>query len=92
MNNEMILNARELKTREVIASLAALLASPLKWLNAYYGHVLGRAISTRQTLSLLHVQVAFLFTVLPSDCHLMLRLACAAWLLLALRHCREELG
>lgn len=62
---------------------------PLRALTYYYSRVLERRLSTKQTLSLLNAQLAFLMTVFPVDCSVVLRLACAGWLVAALMRCRE---
>ena len=55
--------------------IRALLSKPICLFASYYSAVLGREISMRQTLLLLNAQLAFVFTVMPVDAHLIGRAA-----------------
>lgn len=85
----MILNIRESKFDAVINIVATTVRRPLLWLTSYYTRVLERPVSLRQTLLLVNAQLAFLATVLPAECPLLLRLLSLAWLVSALLKCRE---
>ena len=93
MKREMVITparpAVELKS--VSEKVAMAIRMPLQSLSRYYSSVLERQISIRQTLSLLHVQAAFVFAVFPVDGPLLLRSICAAWLWYAIRQCRRQL-
>lgn len=93
MKREMVITpvrpAVELKS--VSERLAKAIRMPLQSLSRYYAAVLERPVSIRQTLSLLHVQIAFVFAVFPVGGPLLLRGLCAAWLWYALKQCRREL-
>jgi len=91
MNNEMILNNREQRIDLVLNQAALSARKPLQRLASYYGQVLERRLSIKQTLCLLNAQLAFVMTVFPVDCAVLLRLACGAWLVSALLKCRNEL-
>lgn len=91
MNNEMILNAKETRRNCVDNQLTACFDRPLSLLTRYYGEVMERRLTTRQTLHLLNSQVAFLMTVFPSM-PLMLRLLCLTWFVGAVLKCREKLA
>lgn len=91
MNNEMILNAREEKMNVVMNQVAAAIRRPLGMLTDYYSGVLNKKLSTKQTLSLLNAQCAFIFTVF-SGCSLMLRALLLAWLVGALLKCKRLFG
>jgi len=67
------------------------LRTPFEWLRKYYGRVLEREVSMRQTWQLIHAQVAFVCAVFPVDGSLLLRLACFVWLFYTLRVCRQSL-
>ena len=59
-------------------------------ISRYYSQVLGKQLSTRQTLTLINAQAAFFMTVFPADCTLTVRGICAAWLVSALIKCRNS--
>ncbi len=91
MNNEMILNSRETRLYTVVNLLSAAVRRPLDWLTLYYIRALARPVSRRQTLVLVNAQLAFLATVLPAECPVVVRLLALAWLVSAVLKCREEL-
>lgn len=87
MNNEMILNAKEMRNNSVDNHLTACFGRTLTLLTRYYGDVLERQLSTRQTLHLLNAQLAFLMTVFPSM-SMVLRVLCLTWFVCAVLKCR----
>lgn len=91
MEKNLILTPENTLTA-VSERLACLLRRPIGWLAAYYGDVLGRPVSLRQTLHLLHAQLAVAAAVVPTDGPLLLRAACMAWSLHALLACKRALG
>lgn len=95
MKKEMTLQAPATgfeRASECVKPVSRLLLLPLAWLAAYYGAVLGRRVTLRQTLHLVHVQAALLFAVFPADCPLLLRGVCCAWLVSALLWCRRAMA
>jgi hypothetical protein len=91
MNNQMIMNTRETRLDVVLNTVATGVRRPLLWLTSYYMRVLERNVSPRQTLLLVNAQLAFLATVLPAECPVLLRLMALAWLVGALLKCKEAL-
>ena len=98
MKKEMTLQANErlnLSVNQLTAAVCKPLVSavrkPLLTLARYYSAVLERPVNVQQTLHLLNAQTAFFFTVFPADCALLLRGACAAWLIHALMQCKRAL-
>ena len=91
MNNNMILNVREVKTGTVMNALMATAQCPLQLLANYYGRMLGRSVTMRQTLSLVNAQLAFVMTVFTVMSPL-LRCLCLMWLVGSLLKCRSELS
>jgi hypothetical protein len=91
MNNEMTLTTRENHLDLVMNMIAMSVRRPLHGLSVYYSHVLERRINLRQTLLLINAQLAFAATAFPTECPVLLRIACGAWLVSALLKCREEL-
>lgn len=71
--------------------IRALLSKPICLFASYYSAVLGREISMRQTLLLLNAQLAFVFTVMPVDAHLIGRAVCCVWFLRAVTAYRKAL-
>lgn len=67
------------------------LLMPINWLRNYYGSVLGKEITIRQTALLLNVQAAFAMSALPVDGSSLMRLACCGWFIYALKCCKDEL-
>lgn len=95
MKKEMTLQAPMVgivSASDCLKPVARLLAKPLVRLAAYYGAVLGERVTLRQTLHLLHVQVALLLAVFPVDCPLLLRGVCGVWLVSALLKCRRAMA
>ena len=91
MNNEMILNAREEKMNVVMNQVAAAVRRPLSMLTDYYSSVLNKKLSTKQTLTLLNAQLAFVMTVF-AGCSLPVRALLLAWLVGALLKCKRLFG
>jgi hypothetical protein len=90
MNNEMTMTASGVKTAQVMKMVAMAINRPLNVLSLYYGNVLGRKMSIKQTLCLLNAQVAFIMAVFPA-CSLFLRVLFVVWLVTAVMKCREML-
>lgn len=100
MKNEMILSAEASANTTMVENTTGI--TPPAWriatlagrtgslLAGYYSQLLGTKVTVRQTLLLLNAQTAFLFTVFPADCHMLLRCACARWLVSALLKCRNS--
>ncbi|MBO4827779.1 MAG: hypothetical protein J5506_11215 [Prevotella sp.] len=57
----------------------------------YYSSVLERPLDTRQTLLLIHSQVAFALAAFPVECPLLLRAAFALWFGWSVRVCKQNL-
>lgn len=93
MKQEMVITPvrQAVELKSVSYRVAMFIRKPLLWLSHYYSMVMERSISIRQTLALLHVQIAFVFAVFPVGGSLLLRAACAAWLWYAVKHCRRQL-
>lgn len=93
MKQEIIITPvrQTVELKSVSYKVAMAIRMPLLWLSRYYSMVMERPVSIRQTLSLLHVQLAFVFAVFPVAGPLVLRAACAAWLWYAVRQCRRQL-
>lgn len=89
MNNEMIFTAREQRLDLVLNQVALAINRPLRRLTSYYSKTLERELNVRQTLLLINAQLAFVMTVFPVDCHFLLRVLCACWLVKALHDCRK---
>lgn len=81
---------------KTLAAMLRLIVAPLLWLQDYYSACLNddcegnsrrtaRKLSMKETLQLLHVQVAFLFAVFPVSCPLLLRAVFTAWFVMTLR-------
>ncbi|MBQ8656479.1 MAG: ATP-binding protein [Prevotella sp.] len=90
MKKEMTLQSNE-RLNLNVNQLTVAVRKPLLAVARYYSHVLERPVNVQQTLHLLNAQAAFFFTVFPADCALLLRGACAAWLIHALMQCKREL-
>lgn len=93
MKNEIILTAKTMKsgnagkkTTNAVTALTRMTAQ----LTRYYSQVLGIKLTNRQTLLLLNAQTAFFLTVFPVGCPVLLRYACAGWLISALLKCRNS--
>ena len=91
MNNEMTLNAREMKNQLVMNQVMAAALRPLQAIAHYYSRMLEQPVSVRQTLHLVNVQMAFVLTVFV-DSPILFRALCAAWLVVALLKCKSVLG
>lgn len=90
MNNEMTLNAREMKTPLVMNQTVSTLLRPLHAITSYYSNALERPVSTRQTLHLLNAQLAFVATVFV-DSPILMRLLCLAWFVASVMKCRKAM-
>jgi hypothetical protein len=77
-------------TIETIKSIANTAMKPVNWLSAYYSSVLGRKISTKQTLLLLNAQAAFVMTVFPVEAPFVIRLISLTWFVKALFACKKS--
>lgn len=91
MNNEMTLNAREMKNQLVMNQVMAAALRPLQAIANYYSRMLEQPVSVRQTLHLINAQMAFVMTVFV-DSPILFRALCAAWLVVALLKCKSVLG
>lgn len=91
MNNEMTLNAREMKNQLVMNQVMAAALRPLQAIANYYSRMLEQRVSVRQTLHLINAQMAFVMTVFV-DSPILFRALCAAWLVVALLKCKSVLG
>lgn len=91
MNNEMTLNAREMKNQLVMNQVMAAALRPLQAIANYYSRMLEQPVSVRQTLHLINAQMAFVMTVFV-DSSILFRALCAAWLVVALLKCKSVLG
>ncbi len=93
MKREMVITpvqpAAELKS--ISDKVALAIRMPLLWLSRYYSMVMERPVSIKQTLALLHAQLAFVFAVFPVAGPLLLRVVCTVWLWYAVKKCRKEM-
>lgn len=96
MEKDMILAGNEHRALNLRATasnslrqLAREMEKPLEWLGKYYGQVLGKPISRKQTWLMIEAQVAFALGVLPADCPLWARAICLAWLTWSVRKCKR---
>lgn len=64
---------------------------PIRKLSQYYSTVLERDINSRQTWALLEAQAALFLGILPVGYALTIRLLALAWLLVALKRCKQLL-
>lgn len=78
--------------RQVIRQAVETAKAPFNALRRYYGAVLGKEISARQTWLLLKVQAAFVLAGFPMESPVLLRLACVAWFVQTLLACRRSLA
>lgn len=100
MNQKMMMNASyEQKSTVCLQQMADWLGQRAESIQqmvepiaAYYSKVLEQPVSRRQTWLLLNAQAAFLLTVFPATCPLLLRTVFAAWLVDALLRCKREMG
>jgi hypothetical protein len=94
MKKEMTLSANdatEVNVQNVLKSIVNGVKAPLELLRKYYSYVLEREIDMHQTLLLINVQVAFCFTVFPSEGPLLLRAICCGWFLWSVLKCKSAL-
>ena len=103
MKHEMTIRMDAQGANSMMRTLTAILrlaAAPLLWLQEYYSACLNddsegnsrrtaRKLSMRETLQLLHVQVAFLFAVFPVSCPLLLRALFIAWFAITLKNVKS---
>lgn len=80
--------ARETAKSEA-KKLAHKLMRPIEWLGNYYGRILEKPINRSQTLRLIEAQVAFAFSVLPVDCHLLLHGIFIGWFVWSVWKCKK---
>lgn len=66
-----------------------LLLLPLSWLRHYYGSIIGKEISFKETAWLLHAQLSFVITFFAIELSWLTRIACFIWLLYALFRCKQ---
>ena len=85
MKQTMILQNDE----RMLLNVAQTVRKPFVWLANYYSKILGKEIHIKETLLLLNVQCAFLFTVFPINCSLFLRAPCLYWFCHALMTCKK---
>ncbi|WP_232369782.1 MULTISPECIES: hypothetical protein [Prevotella] len=78
--------------RRLLRQVVQVMCIPFTLLRRYYGTVLDKEISTRQTWQLLNVQAAFVLAGFPMESPVLIRLACIAWFVQALRVCRRSLA
>lgn len=86
MKQTMILQNDE---RMLLSAMAQTVRKPFVWLTNYYSKILGKEMNIKETLLLLNVQFAFLFTVFPISCSLFLRALCLYWFCHALMTCKK---
>ena len=87
MKTEITMKREGQLTRRVASFIDVLVGSlmlPIGWFRSYYSSCLGKEISLRQTFSLLHVQIAFLFAVFATGCSVLLHVVFIAWFAAAL--------
>ena len=78
-------------TIETIKSIANTAMKPVNWLSTYYSSVLGRKISTKQTLLLLNAQAAFTMTAFPTEAPFVVRIICLTWFIKSVLACKRAL-
>lgn len=66
--------------------------APFEWLRQYYGHIIGRDISNRQTTLLLNAQVSFLVVISAGNAGWLLQALSVAWFALSVIVCKRSLG
>ncbi len=101
MKNEMALTTGRTKAQGTSVSNAAMAGSTavigemgakiLAPLSRYYSDVLGQTVGTRQTMTLLNAQLAFICTVFPATCPFVVRLLFLFWFVSALLKCRNSI-
>lgn len=101
MEKEMIFTACNQDTDSMQNSTNGVLATlgkalnvvhiPVEWLRKYYSAVCEKELTFSQTLLLLNAQAAFIATAMPLDMHLLIRIACCAWLVISLLKCEEKI-
>lgn len=60
-------------------------------LTHYYSEIMERPLNSRQTMHLVHAQLAFFFAAFPVDGPLTLRAAAGLWFWWAVKTCKKEL-
>ena len=91
-NMTIIMNASVRNRFSLVTKAIEVLNNSVQPLSKYYSAVLERDINGRQTWHLLHAQLAFFMVAFPVECPLLLRMAFAAWFVLSVRLCKQELS
>lgn len=73
-----------------IRTMTGSMQAPMEWLRSYYSHCIGKEINMSQTWLITRTQVAFILAAFTT-CPLLMRVAFAAWFLLALLRCKKEI-
>ena len=92
MEKQMTINMQQTvssRLAENIHKMTERLNTPIRKLSQYYSAVLERDINSRQTWALLEAQAALFLGILPVGYALTVRLIALAWLLVALRRCKQ---
>ncbi len=99
--NELLVNATQTAAGEILSALKKSLGKnlkilgfieefrPIRTLSRIYSILLEEPVSPRQTLKLLHVQLAALCLVMPADMPLGLRALFLLWTGVALLQCKR---
>jgi hypothetical protein len=88
MEKILTIGNRRVEMRNVLERVGRVVGA----LREYYSEVLERRLDTRQTLHLIHAQVAFLFAAFPAETSLAVRAAFGLWFWLAVRKCSRVMG
>lgn len=93
MKTELTLSARSNTVKNVadcMKRMTLFATSAIDKVGHHYSHLLGTKLNRRQTGLLINAQAAFVFTVFPVECSIVVRLFCLAWLVLALLQCKHS--
>ncbi len=89
MEKEMTLGNSRSPMQGIMGNVCKQLCRPAEWLRCYFSQVLEREVSMRQTMGILHAQLAGTVAVFFTFDSVLLRLAAVLWFIVALIRCKE---
>ncbi len=89
MEKEMTLGNSRSQMQDIMENVWKQLCRPAEWLRCYFSQVLEREVSMRQTMCILHAQLAGTVAVFFTFDSVLLHLAAVLWFVAALLSCRN---
>lgn len=89
MEKEMTLGNSRSQMQDTMENVWKQLCRPAEWLRCYFSQVLEREVSMRQTMNILHAQLAGTVAIFFSFESVLLHFAVVLWFIVTLLRCKN---